>query len=361
MNRLTIATALALAAGPAFADEITYSSHLPPRVLVNAEGIIPLFEAVSAATGGEITAQYYWAGQLYDLPGNFDAVSEGVVDAAFTLPSENQASFPINLLFSDLYHLGGDPYVTTGAALQTMMVDCPSCAQEYAEADTVFLGSYATTPQLMVCNRALATLDDLQGTRVIGAPTIAAWVASLGAVQVTMPPPARLEALQRSQADCTIIPAEWLISFSIVEGVQTIVDAPSGAQFSHSMLTMNRDRWEGLSDAARDAFREQLPLAVARLVAANIAKDGEALEAAHARGVAITDLGGTYAAAHDRFIEATLPDIIAAAEARGVGNAAEIVATFRANMAAWQGLMAEHGAENFAALLQERVFDPALR
>ncbi|MCA2012371.1 hypothetical protein LCM17_12810 [Cereibacter sphaeroides] len=60
------------------------------------------------------------------------------------------------------------------------------------------------------------------------------------------------------------------------------------------------------------------------------------MDAARARGVTITDLDGAYASAHDAFVEATLPDIIAAAEARGIAEAAKIVATFRANLAEWQ-------------------------
>jgi TRAP-type C4-dicarboxylate transport system substrate-binding protein len=248
--RTTISiAALSLAlGGVAGAQELQYSTHLPPSILVNSAGVIPVFEAVTEATGGEVTAKFFWAGQLYDAAGNFDAIGDGVIDAAFTQPASNQAKMPANMLFSDLYHLGGDPFVTAAAVNETILLDCPTCRAEYEAANAMFLGAHAATPSVLVCAREIGSMDDLRGLRIIGQQSVAGWVQELGSAQLDVPPPGQLEALERGTADCTTISPEWLTAISIGEAAETVVNVHDGSQFATSFMTMNKDTWAGLSD-----------------------------------------------------------------------------------------------------------------
>ena len=73
-----LAAATALTSGALSAQELQYSTHLPPVVGVNSAGIQPLFDMVTEATGGDVTVKYFWAGQLFDAAGNFEAIRDEV-------------------------------------------------------------------------------------------------------------------------------------------------------------------------------------------------------------------------------------------------------------------------------------------
>lgn len=340
----------------AAARELTFSTHLPPVGVVNQEGIQVMFDNVSAATNGEITPKYYWAGQLYDAAGNFEAIRDGVIDVAFTQPADAQADMPANLLFADLYHLGLDPYVTAGAMNETLLLDCPQCVQEYANNNAMFMGAHSTTPTVMACADEITSMADLEGRKVIGQPTILPWVQTFNATQLDSPPPKRLEAMERGVADCTLISAEWLKGFSINEVTKTVVDVPTGAQFSISIATFNATTWEELSDEVQSAFLQEMPHTLQRILDGYQVRDEVAIAELKEKGVVFTDLGGAYEEALKAFLVGYEERVIAAAEDRGVSDAAVVVAAFTENLAKWEELMADNGREKFAELIWQEVY-----
>lgn len=355
---LSTALALCMAAGTASAKELQYSTHLPPSVAINPVAIEPLFDAVLAADS-DLSVKYFWAGSLFDSTGNLEAIRDGVVDVAFTQPDDAQADFPVNMLFADLYHLGDDPYVTAAALNETILVDCPSCREEYANNNGMFMGTHATTPTVMVCADEINSMDDLQGRKVIGQSTIAGWIQSFNGTQVNVPPPARLEAMERGVASCTLISREWLRTFSLMEVAKTVIPVSNGSQFAISIATVSADSWADWSDAAKAAFIEQMPISVANLVNAYVENDKTAEAEAREKGVIFNDLGGAYAEALAAHLDGLEERVIAGAEARGVANAAEIVGHFTENLAKWEALIAAEGTDNYAALLKREIWDKA--
>lgn len=351
-----VALATALGAHGALAFEISYSTHLPPSTTINAEGIIPLFEAVVAESTTPVEMKYFWAGSLFNAAGNFEAVRDGTVMAAFTQPQSNQADLRTNSLFADMALYGGDPYVTAAAYTQTILLDCPRCADEYAANGVRFWGAHAATPAAMICSVPITTIDDLRGRRVIGPPGYARWAQVLGGTQLDIPPPQRMEAMQRGQGECTVAAREWLTSFSLGDVAHTIVDVSTGSQFAISILTFNADEWAGIPQDVRDAIVRNIPRAIDRVITATVSRDRAAIDAAVARGVVLTDLGGTYQAAFEDFMLGQRERVFADAERRGVANPAEIIDAFEANLAKWRDLIAEQGTENYAQLLWDEIY-----
>lgn len=350
-----LCSAAALCATQAAAQEVSYSTHLPPSVLV-MEGVQMVFEAVGEATGGAVTPKYFWAGQLHDADGNFNAVAEGVIDAGFTQPASNQAEMRRNLIFSDLWHLGDDPFVTAAAINETILLDCPSCQAEYASHNAIFLGAHAGTPANLVCSEEITSMDQLQGKKINGLPALGGWIDKLGAARISVPPPRQLEALQRNEMDCTFISPEWLSAFSIAEGAKTIVPVSTGSQFATSMMTTNLDTWNGFSADTRAAFLDAIPTAIAAVVSGYVARDADALAAADAAGIPQTTFDGAYAASLAEYLTGYEDRVIAGAEGRGVGDAADIVGAFLANLEKWDGIIAEQGTDNYAQLLKDEIY-----
>ncbi|MFN4101424.1 MAG: hypothetical protein ACK4GT_16785, partial [Pararhodobacter sp.] len=348
--------ATALSAPGAHAFEISYSSHLPPSTTVNSEGIIPLFEAVVAESTTPVEIKYFWAGSLFNAAGNFEAARDGTVMAAFTQPQSNQAELRINSLFADMALYGGDPYATAAAYTQTILLDCPRCADEYAENGVRFMGAHAATPAAMICAIPVSSMDDLRGRRVIGPPGYARWAQELGSTQLDIPPPQRMEAMQRGQGECTVAAREWLTSFSLADVANTIVDVSTGSQFAISFLTFNAEAWEDMPQDVRDAILRNIPHAIARIITAGVERDAAAIRNAVERGVTLTDLDGAYAEAFEAFMEGQRERLFADAERRGVADPGEIIDAFAANLERWEALIAEHGTENYAQLLWDEIY-----
>lgn len=353
--KISLLCSAAVCATQVTAQEIQYSTHLPPSVLV-MEGVQMVFDAVSEETGGAVTPKYFWAGQLHGADGNFNSVAEGVIDAAFTQPASNQAEMRRNLIFSDLWHLGDDPYVTAAALNETILLDCPSCQAEYASYNTIFLGAHAGTPANLVCSDEITSMDELQGKKINGLPALGGWLDVLGAARVSVPPPRQLEALQRNELDCTFISPEWLSAFSISEAAGTIVPVSTGSQFATSMMTTNLDTWNGYSAEVRAAFLDAMPEAIAAVVSGYVARDVEAMDAATASGIPLVTFDGAYSAKLAEYLVGYEDRVIAAAEQRGVDNASEIVGAFLANLEKWQGIIAEQGTDNYAQLLKDEIY-----
>jgi TRAP-type C4-dicarboxylate transport system substrate-binding protein len=358
MTKILLGASLStlLLAGTAYAVELTYSTHLPPSIAVNSAGIQPAFDAITAETNGEVTFKYFWAGQLYNAAGAFEAIRDGAIDIAFTQPEDKQSDMPTNLLFSDLYFKGGNPYVTAAAANETVLLDCEDCLAEYANNNAMFMGTHAATPTVMVCAKPVESMADLQGSKVIGQTTIAGWVETFNGTQLDVPPPARLEALERGVADCTLMSAEWLSAFSINEVAETVVTTGTGSQFALSIATMNASTWEGLSEEIQSSFLRAMPKAIAGIVDAYTTRDAAAVEEAKAMGITFTDLGGAYQEALDAYFDGYEERVVADAEARGVDNAAEIVDAFLANLEKWDAIFAEQGTDDYAQLLWDEIY-----
>lgn len=338
------------------AQEISYSSHLPPSVPINADGIIPLFEAVAAEEGSNVTAKYFWAGALFAAAGNFEAVSDGTVDAAFTQPQSNQADMRINALFADLIHYGGNPYATAAAYTQTILLDCSRCADEYERNGVMFFGAHSATPAALICSGDVDGISDLQGRRIIGQPGYARWAQALGATQMDVPPPGQMEAIQRAQADCTFAAKEWLHAFSLMDVADTIVDVPVGAQFAISILTFNRNSWNALPETARESIIRNMPIAISGIIDAYVRRETAAVEAAQSRGVTFTDLGGSYEERFDEFMEGQRERVMGDAARRGIDAPEEIIDAFIANVEKWNSLIAEQGTDHYAALLWDEIY-----
>ncbi len=165
-----------------------------------------------------------------------------------------------------------------------------------------------------------------------------------------------MEAIHRGQADCSFAAPEWLAAFSLADVARTIVDVPIGSQFAVSVMTFNKDRWDGLSDTTREAFLRNMPVALASIIDAYVEREEKAVAEAHEAGVTFTELDGEYAAKFDEFMKEYHDQVLRDAATRGIENPEEIVDAFLANLEKWENLVQTEGTENYADLLWQEVF-----
>lgn len=338
------------------ARELKYSTHLPPVIGINANGIVPFFDQIKKETNGEITVKYFWAGQLYDVAGNYEAVKDGVVDMAFTQPVSNQALLPINATFSDMFFYGVDPYVTAPAINETILLDCPECKAEYVNNDTAMLMTHAAGTARLMCAKDIESVDQIKGLKIMGLPSETQFVQSLGAVLVDVPPPQMVETLARNQADCALVAEDWLKIFHLDEAIKTVIDVPVGSQFVPSMITTNLDTWNSFSPEVKRAFLKNIPTLMYNAISseqglADIAKKG-----AQEKGVKFVDLNGQFKASLDQYMSHYKEAIDKIAERRGVKISGKLVDAFLKNVAKWKKLIDENGKEKLPELAWQEIY-----
>ena len=94
--------AIALAAGPALAQEVTLKIHhfLPPKATIQALVFEPWCEKVGKESGGRIKCQIYPAMQLGGTPPQlFDQARDGVADIIWTIPTYQAGRFTKSEVF----------------------------------------------------------------------------------------------------------------------------------------------------------------------------------------------------------------------------------------------------------------------
>jgi TRAP-type C4-dicarboxylate transport system substrate-binding protein len=326
-----LAAALACAAGPAAAQEVTLRVHhfLPVGSTTHAEFLVPWAERVEAQSDGRIDVQVFPTMQLGgSAPSLYDQAREGVVDAVWTLPGYTPGRFPLVEVFELPFMAAGAE--ATSQALQAFYEN----HREEMFPDVHVLALHVHAPGTFhLRDRPVTRLEDLEGLQ-IRAPSRVTNMAleALGAVPVGMPVPGVPEALARGVIDGAVLPWEVARALRIPElvGYHTEIAGDRGFYTAVFLFAMNKDVYEGLPDDLQAVIDANSGLSLAQAAgAAWDAAERPGREAAEAAGNRIDLIAGDEAA---RWVAATEPVIDAWIEdmnARGHDGAA-LVAEARA-------------------------------
>lgn len=167
-------------------------------------------EAVEERSNGQITVELAWNQSVAPYEDLHNALADGRVDMAFTLPSYEPAEFPAFTALNDL--LGGDPeppltgeLVTNLAAAETAW-QTPEILTEYEQIGvTPFVPVMASASYYSICSDEVTEPEDWDGLQVrVGSPAALDLVSHLGGSPVSIAGVEAYEALQRGTIDCTL-------------------------------------------------------------------------------------------------------------------------------------------------------------
>lgn len=167
-------------------------------------------EAVEERSGGKLTVDLAWNQSIATYDEVHDALADGRVDMAFTLPSYDPARFPAFNALNDM--LGGDP---SSPMLGEMIVNTvaadvawktPEIIEELEDNGlTPFVPVMASSNYYSICTEPAPDLDDWQGLQVrVGSPAANDMVDHVGGTPVSIAGVEAYEALQRGTIDCTL-------------------------------------------------------------------------------------------------------------------------------------------------------------
>ena len=220
----------------------------------------PWFKEMKKLTGGEIEISYFNPNTLTPLADHFDSTISGMLGVGGNDMNRTPGKFPLCGVL-DLPGLA--PSAECGSLVMNELVQTrPELKAEFKEIKLLWNWASATF-QLNTTKKAVKTLDDLKGMKIIcwSRPT-SDIMSALGASTVLIPPTDTYLALERGMADGVFCPLAPVVSFKINEAAKytTICDM----LVTGFWAGVSHDLWNSLSDKAKAAFEKTTGEAMAR-------------------------------------------------------------------------------------------------
>lgn len=209
-----------------------------------------------AAMGSDYRIEWTEAfgGTLYNFNETLEAVQTGLTDLGWVGALWEGAKMPLqNIMFST-------PFVTSDPVLAVEILNemndtIPAFAAEWTDHNLVFLGATVNDTYDLLTKSPIATLDDLKGLKILGAPAIAPWMGGTGAIPVGTGLPMIYQQLQTGIGDGTIIIPTGAFPLRLHEVAPYITQVDTGVTTTGG-LAANADRWASFPDDVKKVLTE---------------------------------------------------------------------------------------------------------
>ncbi len=326
-----IATAALLGAGTVSAQTVfTVSSWLPPTHTASMAQK-EWCDLLEKNTAGKMKCNILPRG-VAAPPGTFDAVKNGLADISFTVHGYTPGRF-VYTQMAEVPFLGN-----TSEPLSIAYNRVASKYPEFAaEHQGVRVLAFFTHGPCIVFNtkRTIAKVDDLSGLKFrVGGGMVNEISKSLGMNVTLKPATDSYELLSGGVMDGTLFPAESTESFKIDKIIRYATTFPGGLYNTSFVFMMNQAKYDKLTPDEKKAVDAISGETAARIFGRGWDKvDTRALALMQANGVVVTKADAKFVAdvkAKTAPLEQTW---VKNAEAKGLKNAAKVMAEFRAEIA----------------------------
>lgn len=228
---------------------LSASHYMPPDHGTHVDFIAPWAKAVEAASGGELSVTVHTGETPLGLLDNqYAQVVAGTVDVAHSPAGLPAGRFPLTALLNL-------PFMVSGAAQGTRMLWAlleRHLAAEYGDLHVLALHT-DSGGVLHTRDRPISRLEDLKGLRLrCPAGPMEAALRSLGATPVPLTPP-NIRAAAASGAIDGAVMAWDVVAYTRTDAVFRF-HTDTKLYASPLYFVMNRDRWNSLPAAGRDAI-----------------------------------------------------------------------------------------------------------
>jgi TRAP-type C4-dicarboxylate transport system substrate-binding protein len=204
---------------------------------------------VEQQSGGSLRIQPYWSGSLLSSEHSMAELRHGVVDIGLITPIYARGG--AHLMRAQAGFYGGLKTFEQQVGLYRCLVAAePQFERELHGLKTLAVQG-GNLPGIVTRDRAVRTLEDLQGLRLRAPSELLAALEDLGADPIDMPMGEVYSALAKGVLDGVVAPADTLRSlhFAEVATYFNTIEIPRGA---YAARAMGEQRWRTLSDAQRD-------------------------------------------------------------------------------------------------------------
>lgn len=354
--------ALLVAGHPVSAAELVYGSWPPAGEYLNRVALPKVFENIVKDTNGAITWKLVPGGQLADPKGTFQAVQDGLMAAGLGISVYVPNLVPsLNTIYSTAV-FNDDVVAASGAALETLTLNCPSCIEEFKKINIVPLSGWTSSSYHLACREPIRSLADLKGKRVRATGGNHDLMNLAGAVPIAATLVEAVGLLQRGGMDCQFGVYTWLKTFGYADVAKYITDYPLGLTGPAIGLMLNRDVWNKMTPEQKKVHLKHSAYLSAALALGQFVIENEAIlkELQQTKGVSVVKADAKeFAGVVAKYEQVQREKNIENGRKFGVPNAAAIIDAYASARKKWEGLSKGIGRDidKFAATIQREIYD----
>src|SRR5262245_20527977 len=273
---------MALTARPAEAQELVYGSWVPASDYLNSQALPAGFKQIEAETKGAIKWKLIPGGQIADGKTTFSAVRDGLMQAGLGIPTYVPNLLPSNAMLYSTVIPGGDVVAATGAGSEAVLLNCPSCLEEYKQLGAIPLSPYSGAASVFMCTSPVKSVAEMKGKRVRAVGAAVELVNLAGGTPVSATLTDAVSLLQRGGLDCIYGVPEWLKTYAYGDFAKHVVDYPLGVLSPVIAFMISRDAFHKLTPEQkvvhlRGAARITAELSIGNFILRNEASYKEAV------------------------------------------------------------------------------------
>lgn len=283
---------------------------------------------------------------------------DGVADIGWLIHPYHPAKFAESNLIASLSMLATTDNnseipgaAMNGATMEYTFHNCPDCLEQFKSQNLVYTSGASTAPYHLLCNKKIATLEDLKGKRIrAGAGNFERWANQFDATGVSMPGGDIYGALSHGVVDCTANGSSELLGYRFIDVTKSItLGVPGGVYSGMAPAIFRRGAWQELTKDQRSAVLKAAAQLAADTVIAWRESENEGMDAARAKGLEIVEASSGLQEATAEFVEQDLAAIEQQFSSQySVENVAEKVNEIRKLVTKWEGLTKDIGNDSGA-------------
>ncbi|HWM48494.1 MAG TPA: TRAP transporter substrate-binding protein DctP [Xanthobacteraceae bacterium] len=360
LSLTTAVLALALT-GPASAVEFVFGAWPPAGEWLNRVALPKAFGEIAKQTNNKITWKLVPGGQLADPKATFQAVQDGLMQGGLGISTYVPNLVPsLNTIYSTIVFTD-DTVAASGAALETVTLNCPSCQEEFKKINAIPLSGWTSSPYQLACTSPVKTLADLKGKRVRATGGNAEFVKFAGAVPVAATLVEAVGLLQRGGLDCQFGVHGWLRTFGYADVAKYVTSTPLGLT-GPAMNVWNRDMWKQMTPDQRKIHLKQMSFVSASLALGQFVIENEEILADIKKNKGVQVVQGddkAFLEVAKKYDSEQRATNIANAKKFGVANPEAIIDAYVKNQQKWSKISKEVGRDidKYAAAIQREIYD----
>jgi len=230
--------------------ELKFAHFMSPMHIQHQKSFAPFCKKVEELTGGQVKIKIYPGGALGGPKQLPDAAKTGITDIAFIIPSYTTGRFPRTSAF-DL------PFIFDSASHATRVLYALAydyLADDYKDYKVLWFYSCGTG-QLHSVTKPIYRVEDLKGMKMRAPSAYMSKALNIcGANPVGMPISKLTMSLEKKVIDGMLTPYSAVIDFRLWDLVKYI--AQVDMYLSPMAVVMNKQKWNSLPDAAKNAIDE---------------------------------------------------------------------------------------------------------
>ncbi|MBK6366603.1 MAG: TRAP transporter substrate-binding protein [Polaromonas sp.] len=322
---------VAIFAGNTFAQTVlTVSSWLPPTHTAS-KAQKEWCDLLEKNTSGKMKCNMLPRG-VSPAPGTYDAIKNGLADISYTVHGYTPGRFVYTQMGE--FPFLGNSAESISVAFSKVTAKYPQFAAENTGVKVLTLFTHG--PGIVFnTKRPITKAADLDGLKFrIGGGMVNEISKTLGMNVTLKPAPDSYELLAGGVMDGTLFPAESTESFRIDKIIKHATTFPGGLYNTSFVFLMNQARYDKLSAEEKKAIDAISGETAARIFGRGWDKvDTRAFALMQANGVQVTKADAKFVAEVKSKTSALENKWVKEAEAKGLKDAAKVLAEFRAEIA----------------------------